>query len=146
MRQDPTEDYTTTSDPPGPAEKLPEVSVVPRRPDTILLVEDEDHIREDTSYLLTTLGYNVIAAANGAEGIAKFLQHVGYIDVLMTDLIMPEVNGALLAQTLCRLDPFLKVIFISGFSGGGQKDTGYFLEKPFTREMLAETLTRVTPT
>src|SRR5690348_6443929 len=128
MRQDPIEDYTIAI-PPEHTEKPLEVSGAPCRPDTILLVEDEDHIREDTSYLLTTLGYNVITAANGADGIAKFLQHLGYIDVLMTDLIMPEVNGALLAQTLCRLDPFLKVIFISGFSGGDEKDTGYFLEK-----------------
>ena len=116
--------------------------IMPGSLGTVLLVEDEEGIREVTSMLLSHLNYSVICAACGADAIEKFRKHQGSINVLLTDVVMPGMTGLKLAQTLAGMDPDLKIIIMSGYSGEdcGQENALPFLQKPFTREKLATIL------
>jgi two-component system cell cycle sensor histidine kinase/response regulator CckA len=119
--------------------------IMPDSLGTVLLVEDEEGIREVTAMLLSHLQYSVICAACGADAIEKFQSYEGTIHVLLTDVVMPGMTGLALAQTLCSMDPELRTIIMSGFSGDDMPhdETFPFLEKPFTREKLAKALRRV---
>ena len=119
--------------------------VLPSDPVTILLVEDDDPIREITSLLLGTLTYTVITAASGAEALEKFVEHRGLIHVLLTDIVMPRMSGLQLVQELRKIDPDLKIIYMSGYSTTTfPKSTGeHFIQKPFTLDMLRKTLAEV---
>ena|SRR2546423_15040062 len=117
----------------------------PSYPPTILLVEDEEALLEITSLFLTTLEFNVIPASSGQDAIAKFLKNRTSINFLLTDILMPGMDGFQLAQTLLKLEPELKVIFMSGYSAGvfPGNTIEHFLQKPFTREALAKKLAEV---
>ena len=116
--------------------------IMPSSLGTVLVVEDEEGIREVIAMLLSHLNYSVICAACGADAIEKFKKHQGSIDVLLTDVVMPGMNGLKVAETLAALDPDLKIIIMSGYPGGdGSEERGVpFLQKPFTSEKLAKTL------
>ena len=116
--------------------------ILPGSLGTVLLVEDEEGIREVTAALLSHLNYSVICAACGTDAIEKFRAYEGPIDVLLTDVVMPGMNGLKLAQTLSAMAPELKIIIMSGFSGEDvpQEHVVPFLQKPFTREKLAKAL------
>jgi DNA-binding NtrC family response regulator len=119
--------------------------IMPSSLGTVLLVEDEEGIREVTAMLLSHLKYSVICAACGADAIEKFQKHQGSIHVLLTDVVMPGMNGLKLAKTLAALDPDLKIIIMSGYPGeDGSEEKGIpFLQKPFTTEKLAKILREV---
>lgn len=119
--------------------------------ETILLVEDEDSVRLLTRRLLETFGYTVHEAASGRAALEGWLSRSRQIDLLLTDIIMPEgVTGRELAEQLRTGNPQLKVIFTSGYSGDvlGQ-DTEFvrqsnsrFLAKPCSPKLLLETVRR----
>ena len=110
---------------------------------TILLVEDERELRTLARSLLEGFGYVVIEAENGEEALEISRQLPGPIDLLLTDIIMPGINGRVLAQKLSLLRPQMKVVYMSGYTGqsiGVQavfQPGAIFLQKPFTREVLA---------
>ncbi len=110
--------------------------------ETILLVEDELALRSLAQQLLTSLGYKVLQAARGSEALA-LSEGVTKIDLLLTDIVMPDMNGRALAQQLLPSHPEIKVIYMSGYTGqavgnhGIIHPDGVFLPKPFTREVLA---------
>ncbi|HEY1581492.1 MAG TPA: response regulator, partial [Chthoniobacterales bacterium] len=114
---------------------------------TILVVEDEDILREFVAHALSVLGYRVLTAADGREALKVWDEHRGDIDLLLTDMVMPDsISGQQLAQTLIVDDPNLKVIFTSGYSpellGADfeqEKEYG-FLAKPYLPERLASTV------
>jgi PAS domain S-box-containing protein len=87
-----------------------------RERETILLAEDEDSLRLLTHRILSRHGYTVIAAANGQEAIELADQHAGAIDLLLTDVIMPHMNGHDLAMRLKATRPTLPVIYVSGYA------------------------------
>ena len=112
--------------------------------ETILLVEDEHELRELVCEILAGYNYHVISAANGVEALNVWDQHDGRIDLLLTDLVMPEgINGRDLATRLRQRKPGLKVIYTSGYTAGvvggeaGSGD-GLFLQKPYRPPALAE--------
>ena len=119
--------------------------IMPSSLGTVLLVEDEEGIREVTSILLSHLNYSVICAACAADAIEKFRQYQGSIDVLLTDVVMPGMNGLKLAETLVSLDPDLRVIVMSGYPGedGSEDPARPFLQKPFTTDKLAKAMREV---
>src|SRR5205807_9569459 len=119
--------------------------IMPGSLGTVLLVEDEEGIREVTAMLLSHLNYSVICAACGADAIEKFRKYQGSINVLLTDVVMPGMNGLKLAQTLGAMDPELKIIIMSGYSGEDceQEHAVPFLQKPFTKEKLAKILSEI---
>jgi CheY-like chemotaxis protein len=113
---------------------------------TILLVEDEDSVREVTRYVLESAGYLVLEASSAEQGLAAFRRFEGSINLLLTDVVMPSMSGAELAARLKAMDPTFVTIFMSGYSGStglAQSDLGppnYYIQKPFSISVL---LTRV---
>jgi two-component system cell cycle sensor histidine kinase/response regulator CckA len=108
--------------------------------ETILLVEDEPAVRRLFMLALTHAGYRVYPARNGQEALKLFDEHGDSIDLLLTDLKMPHMDGAELARHLHARRKTLKMIAISGYAGGAdQQLTADFLAKPFSRhELLAK--------
>ena len=84
--------------------------------ETILLVEDEQSVREMALKLLKHIGYKVLCASNAGEALAQSQSHEGHIDLLMTDVVMPGINGRELAERPHRLRPEMKVLFTSGYT------------------------------
>lgn len=109
----------------------------------ILLVEDEPMILEMTTTMLKLQGYNVLPAATPGEAIRLAREHAGEIHLLMTDVVMPEMNGKDLAKNLLSLYPDLKRLFMSGYTANviahhGVLDEGVnFIQKPFSMDDLA---------
>lgn len=114
-----------------------------RGKETILLVEDEENLRTLTRNLLELYGYAVLEAANGKEALKISRGNTGPIHLMLTDIVMPGINGRALAQQLSQERQGLKVVYMSGYTGqtyGGQgllSPGAFFLQKPFTRENLA---------
>jgi len=113
---------------------------------TVLLVEDEPAILAVTAQMLSSLGYVVRAAHTPADAIRVAKEHSGPIHLLLTDVVMPGLNGLDLARTLAGLRPGLRTLFMSGYpaevtSRSGMLDEGlHFIHKPFAREELAAKL------
>jgi signal transduction histidine kinase len=113
------------------------------RTETILLAEDEPAVRQLAERVLSRLGFRVIAASSGEEAIALSLAHAGRVDLLLTDLVMPGVNGRVTAERVQSQRPGLRVLFMSGYSEDTEKlgdfDGGRatLLSKPFTPDLLA---------
>ncbi len=111
--------------------------------ETILLVEDEPSTLQMTCRMLERHGYNVLPAASPGEAIELAQQHSGEIHLLMTDVVMPEMNGRDLARTLLGLYPDVKRLFMSGYTADiiahhGVLDEGVrFIQKPFAMKDLA---------
>jgi len=115
------------------------------QPRTRPMVEDEQALREVTRRILSGGGYRVIAAANGPEALAVASDHAGQIDLLLTDVIMPQMPGTQLARRMCEQLPSLQVLFMSGFAQPILDSTELFedrvqlIEKPFSApELLAK--------
>jgi PAS domain S-box-containing protein len=113
--------------------------------ETVLVVEDEAAMREVTRRILARNGYNVITAVNGLNAIEVAAAHPGGIDVLVTDVVMPQMLGKEAAERIRALYPAVKVLFMSGYTQGvldtqGILETGInLIEKPFTeRSLLAK--------
>ena len=120
-----------------------EVNPPPERGnETILLVEDEPAILKMTTMMLERLGYTVVAAGTPAEAINLAHEYTGIIDLLVTDVVMPEMNGRNLAKNILSFYPNLKRLFMSGYTANviahhGVLDEGVnFIQKPFSRENL----------
>ncbi len=114
-----------------------------RGQETILMVEDEPAILAMARAMIERLGYRVIAASTPGEALRLAQEHAGQIHLLMTDVIMPEMNGRELAKRLLSLYPDLKRLFMSGYTANviahhGVLDEGVqFLQKPFTLKDLS---------
>ncbi|MDD2235814.1 MAG: PocR ligand-binding domain-containing protein [Kiritimatiellae bacterium] len=110
--------------------------------ETILLVEDEPAILEMTTMMLERLGYTVVAAGTPGEAICLAREYAGQIHLLMTDVVMPEMNGRELAKSILSSHPNLKRLFMSGYTADviahhGVLDEGVnFIQKPFSRKEL----------
>ncbi len=117
--------------------------------ETILLVEDEPAILKLAKVMLERLGYKVLAASAPGEAIRIASEHKGEINLLMTDVIMPQMNGRELAQKLLSIHAHIKVLFVSGYTADviarhGVLDEGtHFLQKPFSVKDLAARLREV---
>ncbi len=109
---------------------------------TILLVDDEELVRRFACEVLTASGYQVLEAANGHEALGVIQSHAGPIHLLLTDVVMPGINGVQLAERMEVLRPETKVQFMSGSSSGGNlhlvihERGAPFLHKPLRKETL----------
>ncbi|MFO7478400.1 MAG: PAS domain-containing protein [Methyloceanibacter sp.] len=110
---------------------------------TVLLVEDEDAVRSFAARALGQRGYNVLQATTGTEALEIFKQHRGEVDLVVSDVVMPEMDGPTLFEHLRRERPDLKVIFISGYAEDAfrqhlaENEDFMFLQKPFDLKALA---------
>jgi PAS domain S-box-containing protein len=111
--------------------------------ETILLIEDDPMVRAVAVRALTGHGYRVFEASNGNDGIRSFLANARDIDLVITDMMMPGIGGYEVEARLRKMDPALRILFISGYSREAldrQRNTPStkpFLSKPFTSEILA---------
>jgi len=125
---------------PRPEKPRPDSGKNFRGTETILLVEDNEDLRELTSSLLTAGGYRVLEAETPDEAIQNARSHAGPIHLLLTDVVMPGINGRELADQLTSLRPELKVIYMSGYTGfthrGIVDSEAVLLQKPIARETL----------
>jgi PAS domain S-box-containing protein len=121
----------------------------PRGSETILLVEDEPGVRGVAQKVLQQSGYTILEANNGVEALAVCEQHLGPIDLVITDVIMPEMSGPELVRQLSLKFPGMRSLFISGYtanaliSEGMLADGVQLLEKPFTLASLAKRVREV---
>jgi two-component system, chemotaxis family, CheB/CheR fusion protein len=107
--------------------------------EVVLLVEDEELVRALARRFLEVNGLTVLEARNGREGLALCESHKGRIDLLLTDVMMPELGGRELAESAVRQRPDMKIMFMSGYTQDvalkeGIKQGAAFLQKPFTLE------------
>jgi CheY-like chemotaxis protein len=126
--------------PPLPADRTPATR---GGAETILIVEDEDLVRALASRSLRERGYRVIEARQGAEALHQLESEPGQVDLVITDVVMPEMGGRELARRLAGIRPSLPVLFISGYTGEDVIQRGLlepgapFQQKPFTPDGLA---------
>jgi two-component system cell cycle sensor histidine kinase/response regulator CckA len=124
--------------------------VVPDRPvdltnARVLLVDDEDVVRRVTATVLRRLGYEVLEAASGAEGVRLAREQAGSIDLLLTDVTMEDVSGVEVASAFRESHPKQPIIFTSGYGGQemirmAEREGGVFLDKPYDVARLSHTV------
>jgi CheY-like chemotaxis protein len=118
---------------------------------TILLAEDDPTVRGFVRSVLQDRGYHVLIAENGSKALDLCTSYSGVIHVLVTDVVMPEMNGRTLAERARLVRPNLRVLFVSGYVDRGLNDEDIsipcyaFLEKPFTGEALLKILGNLHP-
>jgi nitrogen-specific signal transduction histidine kinase len=141
QQQQSSQDYHTEE------EKKPEISA--QSHETILLVEDEAAILHIATKMLKKLGYTVLATNSPAQALNIAQEHPGSIHLLLTDVIMPEMNGRDLAEEIFLLHPEIKSLFMSGYTAdmiahhGVLEDGVNFIQKPFTRKKLGHKLREI---
>jgi CheY-like chemotaxis protein len=124
----------------------PRNSGAPRGAETVLLVEDEASVRALAEMILRRLGYRVLVADSGPSAIGIWDEQQGKIDILLTDVIMPEMSGGELAHKLRERNAGLKILFMSGYtddmlaSHGVLAGETQLIPKPFTSDSLARKL------
>jgi signal transduction histidine kinase/CheY-like chemotaxis protein len=137
---------TETAPAPAPA---PAVDDVPRGTETILLVEDESDVRALVRQVLQERGYRVVEATGPREALQVAADVATRIDLLVTDVIMPQMNGRVLADLITADQPCLPVLFMSGYADTALVEQGVlqtgraYLQKPFSPMQLARAVRRV---
>ena len=130
-------------------EETPKETQIPRGTESILLLEDEDVVRSLTRKILEAAGYKVFEAARGDEALQLCADKNRVIDLLLTDVVMPETSGKEVADRVIGLRPGLKVLFMSGYTDEaivhhGVLDSNVeFIQKPFTPAALAKKVREV---
>jgi two-component system cell cycle sensor histidine kinase/response regulator CckA len=120
------------------------LGLMPRGTETVLLVEDEDALRALARHVLESCGYTVLEAADGREALRVAEGHLGPIDLLVSDVVMPHLGGRQLAERLAVMKSGMKVMFLSGYTDDAVVRHGVleaefaFLQKPFTPPALAQ--------
>ena len=120
-----------------------------RGSETILLVEDEEAVRNLTSRILKKQGYRVMAAQHGREAMEIAAKEEGRIDLVLTDVVMPGMNGRGLVERLTGIRPRIKSLYMSGYTDDDIIRRGFiepsksFLQKPFTSDALLQTVRKV---
>jgi len=120
--------------------QMPEI---PQGHGTILLVEDEELVRDLAAELLASTGYEVLTAANGVEALRVCSEYADHIDLLITDVVMPQMGGRELAERLVGLRPQTRVLYMSGYTDdaivrhGVLDDRMSFIQKPFALDLFA---------
>ena len=117
--------------------------------ETIVLVEDEEHVRTIASLMLRRQGYTVHAFPDGPSAIAAVEAMTGHLELVITDVVMPRMNGKVLSERLLELRPSIRVLYTSGYTADvivhhGVLDEGVeFLSKPYSLELLARRVREV---
>ena len=125
----------------------PEVPRIPfRGSETILLVEDDEKVRKLVGQMLLLQGYKVLETRQSSDAAGVAGKHDGPIDLLLTDVVMPQMGGLEVAEQVKALRPHIKVVFMSGYPGGVTSEHGmfdpnaFFLQKPFEMDTLGKIL------
>ena len=141
LPQIPDADVPAIADALAAADSMAKVATDLTGQGTILLVEDEEGLRALNARGLISRGYTVLEASNGVEAI-EVLEKQGHVDLVVSDVVMPEMDGPTLLKELRRRDPNVKVIFVSGYAEEAfqknlpEQEPYQFLSKPFTLKQL----------
>lgn len=133
----------------SPREAPEEENGLAKGAEKILLVEDDFHVREMTIHFLERRGYQILSAENGEDALELFGDSEGDIELLLTDVVMPGMNGKELYDLLLQYQPGLKVIYMSGYAGEVLKMRGVmdgdinFIQKPFSVQSLVAKIRQV---
>lgn len=133
----------TTADAPAGAEPRPATPAAAHTGTTVLLCEDDGAVRDLGQRILARLGYSVLIAATPGAALSLAARHPGPIDLLITDVVMPELSGPELVRQILPLRPTLRWLFMSGHAAetlaleGGLPDAVHFIQKPFSIADLA---------
>jgi two-component system, cell cycle sensor histidine kinase and response regulator CckA len=128
--------------------EMPRLFEAPRGSETVLVVEDDEQVRSVLRRYLTSWGYTLLEAPNGRIALEVARAHAGAIDLLLTDLVMPEMDGRSLSARLLADHPNTRVVLMSGYTehaalhGTKIGPDEHFVQKPFTAQMLGETVRR----
>ncbi len=114
---------------------------------TVLVVDDETMIRNVVGWVLRRRGYDVLEACDGRAGLESFERHDD-IDLVLSDIMMPKLDGVGMVQALRKRRPDLRVLFMTGYAGSDRpaidgEDLRRLLDKPFTRQQLVERIEQV---
>jgi len=124
-------------------------AITPNGTETVLLAEDDEAIRTLGARVLGALGYNVLVARTGGEALRIVAEYKGKIDLIATDVVMPEMNGSQLVERVLEARPGIRVLFMSGYTDDEVMRRGVidgqtaFLQKPFTPDLLAHRVREV---
>jgi CheY-like chemotaxis protein len=119
------------------------LAAIPQGTETVLLVEDEEMVRNLSQEILEDSGYRVVVATNGKEGLRVCQEFREHIDLIITDVVMPEMNGREMAEQAALLRPTTKVLFMSGYTDdaivrhGILEENMSYMQKPFLPDALA---------
>ncbi len=133
----------------GFAVKPKQISLIPQGTETILVVEDEDPVRKILVRTLGSYGYKILEAANGIEAVKKAWEVKEKIDLLLTDTVMPKMNGKELADELHKTRPKMKTLFVSGYPKEILSQHGILganinlIQKPFELEQLGREIRKI---
>lgn len=136
--------FPSCDEPSGQAAEMPRAKAIAGGKETVLVVEDETANLAIVTEMLRGLGYTVIPASTPSEAMERAKEHANEIDLLLTDVIMPEMNGRDLARNVLGHCPQAKLLFMSGYTadvmarGGVVDEELPFIEKPFSLMALAE--------
>ena len=120
-----------------------------QRQETILVVEDEEVVRNLVRNLLRTFGYNVLEARQGEEALQILQRQPNGVDLVITDIVMPVMGGRQLGEHLASLNPNIRILYMSGYTDVAVVRQGTlgsdvaFLQKPFTPDVLARKVREV---
>jgi len=118
-------------------------SVGPRGTETVLVCEDDEKVRALVRTVLDVHGYTVLEAGSAREALLFRSRYTGTIDLLLTDLVLPQVNGRELARQMVAILPGIRVLFMSGYTETALDTDVEFVQKPFTPEMLCRRIREV---
>jgi CheY-like chemotaxis protein len=117
--------------------------------ETLLVVEDDDALREIATSVLRSAGYTVLAAASGAAALEIAAQHQGSLQLVLTDMVMPGMGGRELATRLTEIRPDIRIVYTSGYTDDAilrrhaLEASDHFLSKPYTVVELTRRIRKV---
>jgi len=115
----------------------------------ILVVDDEDIVRQMTTRMLHLLGYDVVGCESGRKAVQLFQEHWRELDLVLLDLVLPEMDGKAVFEAMRRIDPAARIVLFSGYSADGdarvmlERGAKGFLQKPFNATELSEVVSSV---
>jgi len=123
--------------------------VIQKGHETLLLVDDEDIIADVGQEMLTAMGYKVLLARSGQEAIETYQKNRDKVDLVILDMIMPDMGGGKVYDTLKEINPDIMVLLSSGYSINGQateileRGCDGFIQKPFSMSQLSQAIRKV---
>ena len=117
--------------------------------ETVLLIDDEEAIRQVGKELLETMGYQVLPAKDGKEAIKLYKKHRDAIEIVLLDMVMPNMGGGETYDTMKKINPEIKVLLFSGYSIDGkateilERGCNGFIQKPFTMKKLSQSIREI---
>jgi CheY-like chemotaxis protein len=137
--------FPLQTDNPDQAVEMPGQQIFFGHGEVVLLVEDEPEVLEVAKAMLKYLGYQVLPATNPTEALALCASHTGKIDLVLADMVMPEMDGLALVQLLKAWHPSLKIVLMSGYPLAGKayqevslKDSIQWLQKPLALSQFSQ--------